>query len=182
MGLKGQYLHGACEWMRRIHSRSVVNFFALYGLTRQFRFGAISCGPDDAVLKRIVLEERENGAAVRIFQEIRHHDAPTLRKLSHYTWNPRLRQFALNKLEHITDTTPVSPGRQHIQTAEAVVSFAGYLEKCNAEKRRYDWKTDSLLDCLLYAGADEQKFLYDFACGPKSAPKYYDGIEASPYE
>ena len=182
MGPLDRYIHDAREWMRHIHSRSVVNFFALYGPTPQFRFSAISCAPDDAVLKRIVLEERENGAAVRVFQEIRRHDAPTLLKLSRYTWNPRLRQLALNKLEHITDAPPVSHEKRYIPPIKEGVSFAGYLAKCNAEKRRYDANSDGLIDCLLYAEADEQKLLYDFARGGKFAPKYYDGTEASPDE
>ncbi len=181
MGLPDQYIHGAYEWMRHIHSKSVVNFFALYGSTPQFRFSAISCAPDNAVLKRIVLEERENGAAVRIFQRIRYYDAPTLRKLSRYTWNPRLRQLVLNKLEHTTDAKPAPPENQYILPTKEGVSFAGYLAKCNAEKRRYDSKTWELIDCLLYAGANEQKLLYDFARGRKFAPKYYDGTDASPY-
>lgn len=182
MGLPDQWIHGACEWMRHIHSRSVVNFFALYGQTPQIRFSAISCAPDDAVLKRIVLEERENGAAVRIFQTIRRHDAPTLLKLSRYTWNPRLRRFALNKLEHITHITPALAERRHIPPAKEGVSFSRYLDQCSAEKRRYDANPIDLRDCLLYAGADEQKLLYDFARGGKFAPEYYDGTGASPDE
>lgn len=182
MGSLDQYVYGFYSWMKHIRSRQVVNFFALYGSTPQFRWSAISCAPDEAVLKRIVLEERENGAAVRIFQKIRHHDAPTLRKLSRYTWNPRLRQMAINKLEHITDAKSAPPEKQYIPPTKEGVSFAGYLAKCNAEKHRYDWKTGDLLDCLLYAGANEQKLLHDFARGGKFAPKYYDGTEASPDE
>lgn len=68
MGSLDQYVYGFYSWMKHIRSRQVLNVFALYGSTPQFRWSAVSCIPDEAALKRMVLEERENGAAVRIFQ------------------------------------------------------------------------------------------------------------------
>lgn len=165
-----------------VRCREVVNFFALYGPNPRFRFSAAYCSPDDAVLKRIALEERENGAAICVFRRIRHHDAATLRKFSRYSWNPRLRQMALNKLEHFQDDEPILPENQHKPYVKEGVSFARYLADCNAAKLRYDANSVSLRECLLSSGADEQELLFGYARGGTFAPKYFDGKESLPDE
>ena len=173
------YEYGFYDWMKQLHCPAVVDFFALYGPTPHFRSSALSCVTNDAVLKRIALEERENGSAIRAFRRIRRHDTETLLKLSRYTWNPRLRQMALNKLEHASDAETAPAVTREPPPQKENASFARYLDDCAAGKRRYDASAEKLRDCLLHAGADEQELLFGYAQGGPFAPKNYDGTEAS---
>ena len=104
---------------------------------------------DDDMLSRIALESRENGEALTAFRGICFLDADTVYKLSRYTWEPELRQLALNKLERLPELG------------------------LNALTHRAPLEIESdPLRRLLRAGAEQPRLLYDLARGEEAAHRF----------